>query len=131
MSAETAMLRGQLAAVALMVDACQITRRSTQTTNPDTGVITQNYSVIYTGICRIQRRTMFDRPHSSGEAYVYMLAVEVQLPISAIGPTTEDIVTVTTATYDPDLLSRVFTVRGLSHKTHATARHLQCVEINS
>lgn len=131
MTADLLLIRAQAAAVALMVDACVVKRRSTQTTDPDTGIITQNYTTIYTGKCRVQRRTMFDRPHNVGQAYVYMLAVELQLPITVIGIVTEDIATITASVHDTDLVNRVFTIRGFSHKTHPSARHIQCVEINS
>lgn len=131
MTADSVMARGRLAAEALMVDTCVIKRRISHTTNADTGQITVNYSTIYTGNCRVQERSMFDRPHTVGEAFVTMLAVEVQLPMSATGVDTDDIITILTAAQDPDLVGRVFTVRGHNHRTFTTMRRFQCLEINS
>lgn len=131
MTAESVLIRAQDAAARLMVDAGVIKRRTTQVVDPETGILTQLYSTIYTGKCRVQRRTMFDRPRDAGQAFELMLAVEVQIPITVLGVAAEDIFTQTASLHDADLVGRVFHIKGLSHKSHPSSRHLQCVEINS
>lgn len=131
MTADSLLIRAQAAALRLMVDTCVIKRITSHFTDGETGIITSVYSTVYTGVCRVQRRTFFDRPHNAGEANELLLAVELQIPVSVVGVASEDIVTMLTSLHDADLVGRVFHVRGLSHKSHASARHFQCIEINS
>jgi hypothetical protein len=126
-----ALARGRAAAEALMVDACTITRVTGETTNEDTGVVTPTTSTVYTGQCRIQQSQLGadSTPADPGEAYVRLVAFEVQLPMSVEGVRVQDVVTVTASAHDPDLVGRAFNVLGLAHKTHATARRLQVQEV--
>lgn len=132
MTADSVLARARVAMEALMVDTCTVKRLVPNPyTNPETGQMAKLYTTLYSGKCRVQRRTFFDRPHEIGEDFVLMLAVEVQLPMSFVGGTAEDIITMVYSVYDPDLVGRDFSVKGISHKSHAASRRFQCVEINS
>ena len=111
-----------------MVDSCTVRRKVGTTTDPDTGVITPTYDVLYAGKCRFQQRQVSASPAEAGDAQVLMLRMELQLPMSAIGFRVGDEVTGDTSAHDPDLPGRVFLVRDLAHKSHATARRLGIVE---
>lgn len=123
MSAATALARGRALAEANMVDTCLIRRITSEITDPASGTITPTYATVYTGKCRVQQKEAQGREETNvGQAYLIMLVVELQLPMSLTGLQVDDEVTITAAAHDPDLVGRVFTVRDLMHKTHATAR---------
>lgn len=113
-----------------MVDACTIRRRTGETVDQNSGEITPTYDLVYEGKCRVQQQTATAGAEDAGEAYLLMVRLEVQLPIAVAGIEPDDEVTVT-ASQDPDLLDRVFTVRDLFHKTDATARRIGVVERTS
>jgi hypothetical protein len=131
MSAATVLARGRAAALALMVDACVIKRITSTSTNPTSGVITPSYSTLYTGQCRVQQSGSQGQLADAGEASLVLLRLEVQLPMSVTGLAEGDEITVTSSALDPDLVGRVFVIRDLMHKTHATARRLGVVEKTS
>jgi hypothetical protein len=130
MSATSVMLQGRARAEALMQDTCVIRRRSGETTDENTGEVTPTYTQLYNGRCRVQQRVANASPAEAGEAYALMLALEVQLPMSVTGLRTEDEIVITES-LDPDLVDRVFVIRALAHKTHATARRVGVVERTS
>jgi hypothetical protein len=127
--ANQATLRGRLAALALMVDACAITRNGTPVTNPETGVVTYNPTAVYTGQCRVSLKVKNARPDTAGEAQLWLIRTEIQLPMTVTGVQIDDLVRVTASMLDPDLVNRLFYVRELSDATHITARRIQCVEV--
>lgn len=131
MSATSVTQRGQNAALALMNDTVTITRITGQTTNLQTGVVTNTTSTIYTGKAKIQQVVTggLARPASVGEAQVWQLPLHVHLPMTVTGIRVEDIVTVTASVLDPDLVGRSFWVRELFHKSYATARRLGLEEV--
>lgn len=126
-----ALLRGRAAAESLMVDTCTVTRLAGEVTNEDTGVVTPTTSTVYTGRCRVQQSQLGadSTPADPGEAYVRVVAFEVQLPMSVVGVRVQDVITITASPLDPDLVGRAFNVLGLAHKTHATARRIQVQEV--
>jgi hypothetical protein len=120
--------RGSAAAEAGMVDTCTIRRRTGETTDPDSGVITPSYaSPLYAGKCRVQQSVAQASQEDSGEDYLLLLRLEVQLPMSVVGLEVSDEITIT-ASQDPDLVNRAFLIRDLFHKTDATSRRVQCTE---
>lgn len=114
-----------------MRDACTITRVSVDpaSTDPDTGVQSPTTQAIYTGPCRVQLHPAVARIDNVGEASVWQLPVQLQLPMAtSAGVAVEDTVTVT-ASVDADLVGRVFWVRALFHATDKTARRLGLEEV--
>lgn len=130
MSREAVLARGRAAAEAGMVDHCVIRRVIARNTDPDTGEITPQYLYPhpYAGPCRIQQDKAQAQRHDVGEDHQLMLRLELQLPMSATGLEVGDEVTITAAAHDGDLVGRVLLISDLAHKTHATARRVQCVE---
>lgn len=126
-----ALARGRAAAESLMVDTCTITRTTGEATDEDTGVVTPTTADVYAGKCRVQQSQLGadSTPADPGEAYVRLVAFELQIPMSVEGLRVGDVATITASALDPDLVGRAFNVLGLAHKTHATARRLQVQEI--
>jgi hypothetical protein len=128
MSAASALARGRAAVEALMVDACTITRVGERDTDTTTGEVTEPVSTLYTGQCRVQQAQAQATEETVGEDHLLLLRLEVQLPMSVTGLEVGDLITITASVHDPDLPGRVFRIHDLAHKTHATARRVQCVE---
>lgn len=129
MSAATALARGRALAETLMVDTCLIRRRTGQTTNPNTGAVTPTYTPLYTGKCRVQQHEAQGRTEDAGEDYLIMQMRQLQLPvIGTEGLQPDDEVLITASTNDPHLLGRVYYIRDVPAKTHATSRRLSIQE---
>lgn len=112
-------------------DRCTITRRtSTEGTDSD-GNVVESVEALYAGPCRIQQGQPNAERNGAGEAYLLLLAIVVQLPMSVTGLEPDDVVTVDSSATDPDLPGRKFVVRGLAHKTDASSRRIQAQEITS
>lgn len=131
MSADSVLIRAQAAALALMVDSCVITRLSSTASNPETGSTLSVYTTIYSGVCRIQQRSILARAFNVAEAEVYMVRLELHLPVSVTGVLADDVVAVTASRHDPDLLTHSFRTRELGHKTYASARRFELIEVLS
>lgn len=131
MSAESVTLAGRVAAEALMRDACAIARGgSDPVTDPETGAVTYPEGLaFYTGACRVQLPNVAEREVDAGERQWTEQAALVVVPMSVTGVRVGDVVTVTASALDADLVGRKYTVVGLMHKTHATARRLRCMEV--
>lgn len=123
-----AVARGRAAAESLMVDTCTIRRRSAPVTSTVDASVSFTFTTIYSGKCRFQQQGADARTEDAGEAYLRLLRLEVQLPMSATGFQALDEVTCDTSVHDPDLPGRVFLVRDLAHKTHATSRRIRVEE---
>lgn len=131
MSRASVLARGRVAAEAGMTDTVTIRRRTSQGTNPDTGVTTAIRTTIYTGRCRVQIRGRgVSRPEEDiGQQHMLLLQVELQLPMSVTGLRVGDEATIDASFNDPDLVGRVLRVQDLNHKTDATARRVGCQEV--
>lgn len=134
MSRAAFVARAQAAAEAGMADACVIRRRTGETTDLDLGSVTPTYLSPnpYAGKCRIQMGAQGagSQQRDVGEDTQVLLPLELQLPMSVTGLQVDDEVTVTAST-DPDLVGRTFLIRGLAHKSEASARRVQVTERTS
>lgn len=131
MSARAAALaRGQRAAEAGMADACIIRRVTGGSTDPTTAVHTKTYLSPdpYTGKCRVQSALARSQPHDSGEDYIRLLRLQLQVPVAVSGLQVLDEVTITAAAHDPDLVGRTFLIADLMHKSEPTARRVEITE---
>ena len=131
MSRASVLARGRAAAEAGMVDSCTITREYAGAVDENTGRIAVTAQAIYSGACRVQNQRTQSRAEDAGEDYKLLLPLEVQLPTSVTGVLVGDLVTITAAVNDADLVDRVLRVRDLAHKSEATARRLRCEEVTS
>lgn len=131
MTAQSAIQQGRIAAEALMLDSCSITRVTGPAgpLDPVTGEKTPPpTATVYEGKCRIQTyEPQESRPESGDHAYAVQ-RYSVHIPVGPV-VRVDDVVTVTSATLDPDLVARRYKVMGLLHKTYATANRLLVDEI--
>jgi hypothetical protein len=128
MSRTSVLARSQAAAQAGRADTCTIQRVTAGgTTDPVTGYPTQAYTQLYSGTCRVQQHQATADGKNIGEDEVFLLRVEVQLPMSVTGLAVGDLITIVTS-LDADLPGRVFRIHDLAHKTEASARRVQCIE---
>lgn len=123
--------RAQTAALALMLDTGRIRRRVSESTDPDTGIITPTYSVIYAGPCKVQQRQAIARPEVIGEAGVFVSRLELHVPVSVTGIASDDLLDLTAVAHDTDLLGRTWHIRELAHKSLLSARRYSLVEVTS
>lgn len=130
MSAATALARGRAAIEALMVDACTIERPAGEST-ASSGVVTPTTGAVYAGKCRIQVKAETGQGQNSGQAYVIVQRLELQLPITAAELAEGDVVTMTASAHDPQLVGKTYTVRDVVRKTHLTARRATVIEVTS
>lgn len=131
MSVQSALARGRAAAERLMTDTCLIRRRTGETTDPGSGVITPTYTTIYTGRCRLQQRASTASAQDAGEAYRLMQRLELHLPATVEDVRPDDEATITASTTDPDVVGRPLVVRDAAYGTHRTARRLGVTEATS
>jgi hypothetical protein len=132
-SRETVLARGRVAAERGMLDQCTIQRVAGSTTNPTNGVVSDTKTTIYTGKCRVQSWSPLGgaaSPRTVGGQYLRLLRLELQLPVAGTdGLQDGDVVTMTFAAHDPDLLGRTFTVRDLQFKSDDTSRRIGVSEV--
>lgn len=123
MSVEGVLARGRTAALQLMRDTCTVERKSgAPVLNETTGQITQAWTTIHTGVCRVKPRT--SREAEWGEHEVTLHQYTVVLPWnSATEIQREDRLTVT-ASDDTWLVGRNLEVIAISLAGTATARRL-------
>jgi len=127
--------RGRAAAEALMTDTGYVRRAGTPTTNETTGVVTPTWTDIYAssgtpGPLRVQQG-IGATDAQAGEHQSQVAGLVISLPITEADVRPGDQVVVSTSTYDPALVGRVFTVSRVLAKSHATARRLWCEEVQA
>jgi Family of unknown function (DUF6093) len=131
MSASTALARARQLAEKLMMDTCQITRKTGESIGAG-GVITPIVAAVYSGKCRVQAKAGSAGSWSDiGEASRVVSRLELQLPISAAETREGDKVTITASTFDPQLPGKVFVVRDVMHKSYLTSRRITITETTS
>lgn len=113
-----------------MVDSCVIKRPGAPLTDA-VGDVTYPTTVLYAGKCRVSvpPHSTQGQPTPLGGAEVVVLTPTLQVPIAVVGVQPNDLVTITATALDPDLAGRTYRVRGTGHKTHATKRELELVEV--
>jgi hypothetical protein len=119
-------------AEARMKSACTIRRwDGTYATDPDNGKVTKNTTVVYTGKCRIQLRSLTAQTPNAGETQLTIARPEIHVPMSVLGLRTGDVATITAVdpiSGDADLVGRTLRIEVPFQKDDATARRLPCTE---
>lgn len=113
-----------------MVDTITITRVTGRTLSETAGQYVGTTVEVYSGKARLQMPAYTPHeatPTAAHHEYVQQRA-HVQVPISATGIQTDDVVTVTAA-LDPENVGKVLRVAVEQTKTHATMRRLPVVEL--
>jgi hypothetical protein len=132
MSRATALAAGRRAAEAGMIDSCRITRVTSTLVDERTGKAAGGtIDLVYEGRCRIQQAQAEGQREDIAEASLVLLRLELQLPATTTGIREGDDAEILTSVNDPDLAGRTLKVRDLAHKSEATARRIQCMEVTS
>jgi hypothetical protein len=130
--AVAALRRGRSRAEALMVDQCTITRVTGEPgpLDPETGERPPAPTItVYNGRCKVQTfEPNPSRPESGDHVYTVQ-RYSVHLPVSAPVTQVGDLVEITAAAADPELVGRRYEVVGLMHKSLATARRMLVDEV--
>lgn len=125
MTAQSTVQAGRAAALALMVDACQITHPGEQVTDRTTGnVYAVPDTVVYEGPCKVQSYQPFEQNPEAGAHTYTVQRYQVHVPVGAYVPHPGDVVTIVAAALDPHLTGRTYRVVALLHKSLATAYRL-------
>lgn len=124
MSAATAIAAGRRAAERLMVDACIVRRPGETTTDPDTGEPTTPMSEVYSGQAKVQTYEAQEANPEVGEAVKTVQRYTVHVPVGSFAPEVGDVVEITAAAMDAQLVGRRYRVAALLHKSLATAYRL-------
>lgn len=122
---------GRQLAASLMVDTCSIVAHGGQQSfAASTGQSVVGESPIYSGPCRIQAPQAQPRDAAAGGMASTQQRIVVSVPVvGSEGAMVRCLVRITAAINDTDLVGRTFVVVGLHHKTFATARRLECLEV--
>lgn len=121
--------RGQRAAEALMLDACTVKYATGTSFNSSTGLDETTYTTRFTSACKVQARELQSNERDAGGAERTTVRLSVHLPISAGAVETDDILTITAAPHDSQLVGRVFRILAPGGKSFATARRLEVEEV--
>lgn len=112
-----------------MVDACTVKRASGSSFNESTGRDEASFTTVYAGVCKVQSRDLVSSDSEVGGRSQVATRLEVHLPVSAAEAVHDDLLTITAAVYDSQLVGRVFRVVAPVGKSFATARRLEVVEV--
>ena len=133
MGRENVVLAGRafLVTSGALVDTCKIERKTGEVTIGTN--VTPTYTQVYTGACRVQAAAAnWAGPTDVAEAALRLASYELQLPVvGSEGLRIDDRVTVLTCLNDTDLVNRVFSITGVSRKSHATTRKIPLLEVLS
>lgn len=84
---------------------------------------------VYQGKAKVQTYEAHDSTPEVIGATITKQRYHVHVPVGSFSPQEGDVITVETATLDPNLEGRVYRVEALLHKTAATAYRLQVSEV--
>lgn len=131
MSASDAVLAGRREAEALMLDSCTVTRPGPVVTDPVTGAVTPSSTPVYAGPCKVQQTISQASSPSAGLHSFTVQDSRVDFPVAAGPLAVDDVVTITSAVLDPQLVGSVFRVVELFHKSMATAQRTRVEQITA
>lgn len=125
----TLLRRGRRAAEALMVDTCRIERPGASVTDPETGVVSPSYTLVYEGPCKVQQTLAQSSTVESGGAVYTVQDTRLDIPVGAGPIDIDDRVTMLTGVYDPALLGSVYRVTELFKASLKTAQRSRVEEL--
>ena len=111
----------------LMVDEVAIARPS-GAVDPVTGEAV--LEPVYSGKAKVQTYEGYEQDRELGGGSVTTQRYRVDLPVGAYAARVDDVVTVTRATFDPNLADRRYVVRGPFFKSMATACRMFVDDLN-
>jgi hypothetical protein len=127
--AQAVLSRGRRKANALMLDTCTVKRRTGTSTDPETGVVTATFTTVYSGTCKIQQSLSQASNPVAGEHQYTVQDTRWDTPVGSGPFAVNDVVTITAAAEDAQLVGRQFRVTELFNKSLATAQRCRVEEI--
>jgi hypothetical protein len=85
----------------------------------------------YAGKAKVQTTDAIGNDAEAGDRVMVQTRFRVDIPVSAAAAAVDDIFTVTSSAFDPELVGCRFRVASLVHKTYLTARRLAVEEVQS
>ena len=128
-SAVNALLDGRRAAESLMVDECRITAPGETVTDPDSGEVTSERTVVYEGKCKVQSREGVSASPEAGEHTFTVVSRQVHIPANAADVQDGDVVTLTASRLNGFTVGKQYRVEGFTPDTFDTAFRLPVKEI--
>lgn len=111
-----------------MTDTCLIRRRTGTTTDPLTGVVSDVWSTVWSGPCKVQEQRADARRAEAGDRVVIIGRPELHIPIAARGVRIDDVAEITEA-LDPENVGRTFRIAELPAGSQKTARRFPVEEV--
>lgn len=120
-----------------MIDACTVHRPGDPVTDPETGDVVVNSTLIYgpdspkKGKCKVQQTLSQAANPVAGEHSFTVQDSRVDFPVDAGPFNVDDVVTMTASVLDPQLVGREFRIAELFHKSAATAQRTRVKEVTA
>lgn len=123
------MLEARADVESLMLDTCTAVRPGTITTDPVSGKVTRPLAPVYDGKCRLRQPATQPRETVAGEHEHTVQETRWDTPVGSGPFQVGDIVTMTTAALDAQLVGRTYKVTGLFNQSGATAQRCKVQEV--
>jgi hypothetical protein len=124
-------LEARADAESLMLDACTVHRSGAVVTDPATGKVTRPKTLVYDGKCRLQQTIAQGRQSVAGEHEFTEQDARWDTPVGSGPFAVGDLVTMTVARLDDQLVGRTYRVAGRFNKSGATAQRIRVEEVIS
>lgn len=124
-----ALAAGRRAAEAKMLDTCTAGRPAEEDETDGEGNVTTPLTPLYAGKCLVQTYEAQETNPVSGGATLTVQRYRVDVPVGSFAPAIGDVIQITAAAADPNLVGRRYRVVALLHKSQATAYRLGVREI--
>lgn len=112
-----------------MLDACVVHRQGDLVTDPNTGAVTRSRDVVYEGKCKLQQTLAQGRNPTAGEHEFTVQEIRWDTPVGSGPFHVDDLVTMTAAELDEQLVGREYRVSGRFNKSAATAQRIRVEEV--
>lgn len=130
MTLESTLTAGRQQAESLMTDTCTITRgAASPVLNESTGKYDTPGSTVYSGKCRVRSAgNVGSQGRDAGDAFAIVARPTISVPVGSASFVTGDLVTLTDAPLNPQLVGARFKVLSVSDQSQPTALRLECEE---
>lgn len=125
------MQAGRALAESLMVDTCRIERPGEAVTDPETGVVSPSFTLVYEGPCKVQQTLAQSSSVEVGGAVFTAQDTRLDIPVGAGPVAPGDRATMLTGAYNPALVGNVYRVTDLFETSLQTAQRLRVEELLS
>ncbi len=114
-----------------MLDTCTAVRPGAPSTHATTGAVTTSSTALYSGVCKVQAGGLSSSAPEVAGRTATVERLEVHVPVGAWSPRPGDVVTITAAASDSNLVGRVYRVTAAGVKSLATAYRLPVEEVTA